>query len=37
MNEWLSYFVLALLATGGWLLLGYLVRKSYNSITEGKR
>jgi hypothetical protein len=37
MNDWLGYFLFAVLACGAWLGLGYLVRISYDKITEGRR
>lgn len=37
MSDWLSYFLLAVAACAVYFLLGYLGRKTYNRVTEGKR
>lgn len=35
--NWVLYFVLALVSCGGYYLLGYIGRKTYNHVTEGRR
>jgi hypothetical protein len=36
MNDWMIYLVLAVLCTGGYWLVGYISRKTYNHVSEGR-